>query len=177
MTGAEEEEMTLEKALAACPLFAPLDRHDRERVIWRMTVSSYAPGTAIVRQGDAATAFYLILSGEVEVTHTADADARASTFLATLGPGDVFGEMALLDDGTRSSSVTALVPTRCALLSRWDFREELRRSPEVAIRLLAILSRRIRTLDARLALQSSAAQPEHLNPGLAGGHHPAGPRA
>jgi len=151
-----EDQMTLEEALAASPLFAPLDRHDRERVIWRMTISSFPAGAVIVRQGDTATAFYLILSGEVEVTHTATADAEASTVLATLGPGDVFGEMALLDDGTRSSSVTALAPTRCALLSRWDFREELRRSPEVAIRLLAILSRRIRSLDERLARQAAA---------------------
>jgi CRP/FNR family transcriptional regulator, cyclic AMP receptor protein len=148
--------MTLEEALAASPLFAPLDCHDRERVIWRMTISSFDLGAVIVRQGDTATAFYLILSGEVEVTHTAGADGCATTVLATLGPGDVFGEMALLDDGTRSSSVTARAPTRCALLSRWDFREELRRSPEVAIRLLAILSRRIRALDARLARQTAA---------------------
>jgi CRP-like cAMP-binding protein len=80
----------------------------------------------------------------------------ATTSLAMLGPGDVFGEMALLDDGTRSSSVTARAPTRCALLLQWDFREELRRSPEVAIRLLAILSRRIRRLDERLAREAAA---------------------
>ncbi len=145
--------MTLEEALAASPLFAPLDRHDRERVIWRMTISRFEAGTPIVRQGDTASAFYLILSGEV--THAAEADG-AATVLATLGPGEVFGEMALLDDGPRSSSVTATVPTRCALLSRWDFREELRRSPEVAIRLLAILSRRIRRLDERLTRQAVA---------------------
>jgi CRP/FNR family transcriptional regulator len=150
--------MTLEEALAASPLFAPLDRHDRERVIWRMTISSFEAGTAIVRQGDTAEAFYLILSGEVEVTYTADGHGSVTTVLATLGQGEVFGEMALLDDGTRSSSVTATVPTRCALLSRWDFREELRSSPEVAIRLLAILSRRIRRLDERLTRQAAAAR-------------------
>jgi CRP/FNR family cyclic AMP-dependent transcriptional regulator len=150
--------MTLEEALAASPLFAPLDRHDRERVIWRMTICRFDMGTVIVRQGDTATAFYLILSGEVEVTHAASAGGSATAVLATLGAGDVFGEMALLDDGTRSSSVTARAPTRCALLSRWDFREELRRSPEVAIRLLAILSRRIRSLDARLARQAATAR-------------------
>jgi CRP-like cAMP-binding protein len=149
--------MTLEEALAASPLFAPLDRHDRERVIWRMTISSFPTGAVIVRQGDTATAFYLIFSGEVEVAHAPGADEAASMVLARLGPGEVFGEMALLDDGTRSSSVTAVVPTRCALLSRWDFREELRRSPEVGIRLLAILSRRIRALDERLAHATVAA--------------------
>jgi CRP/FNR family transcriptional regulator, cyclic AMP receptor protein len=143
--------MTLDEAMAASPLFAPLDQHDRERIIWRMTIATFDPSEVVVSQGDAATAFYLILSGRVEVTHAADTDRRAATSLAMLGPGDVFGEMALLDDGTRSSSVIARVPTRCALLSQWDFREELRRSPEVAIRLLAILSRRIRRLDERLA--------------------------
>jgi CRP/FNR family transcriptional regulator len=148
--------MTLEEALAASPLFAPLDRHDRERLVWRMTICRFDRGMVIVRQGDTASAFYLILSGEVEVTKTDGRDGSTATSLATLGPGDVFGEMALLDDGTRSSSVTARAPTRCGLLSRWDFREELRRSPEVAIRLLAILSRRIRLLDERLARQSAA---------------------
>ena len=148
--------MTLDEAMAASPLFAPLDQHDRERIIWRMTIAKLDPGEVIVRQGDTATAFYLILTGEVEATHTADTDMSATTSLAMLGPGDVFGEMALLDDGTRSSSVTARAPTRCALLSQWDFREELRRSPEVAIRLLAILSRRIRRLDERLAREAAA---------------------
>jgi CRP/FNR family transcriptional regulator len=147
--------MTLDEAMAASPLFAPLDQHDRERIIWRMTLARFDPGEVIVRQGDTATAFYLILSGEVEVTHAPGAEMSAVTSLARLGPGDVFGEMALLDDGTRSSSVSARAPTRCALLSRWDFREELRRSPEVAIRLLAILSRRIRLLDERLAHQAA----------------------
>jgi CRP/FNR family transcriptional regulator len=137
-------------------LFAPLDCHDRERIIWRMTICRFDRGMVIVRQGDTATAFYLILAGEVEVTRADGGDGSTTTSLAILGPGDVFGEMALLDDGTRSSSVTARAPTRCGLLTRWEFREELRRSPEVAIRLIAILSRRIRLLDERIMHQAAA---------------------
>jgi CRP/FNR family transcriptional regulator, cyclic AMP receptor protein len=71
--------------------------------------------------------------------------------LARLMPGDVFGEMAVLDEDTRSSSVTALVPSRCALLSRWELLQELRRHPELAIELIRVLARRIRTMDERLA--------------------------
>jgi CRP/FNR family transcriptional regulator, cyclic AMP receptor protein len=143
--------MTLEAILAASPLFAGLDRRQRERLARRMTIRSFDPGTMILRQGTSGVAFYLILDGEVEVAHTVDEEGGASTALATLGPGDAFGEMALLDDGARSSSVTARATTQCALLSRWEFHEELRRSPELAIKLLASLSRRIRLLDERLA--------------------------
>jgi len=143
--------VTLEEALADAPLFASLDRRHRERLARAMTTRTFEADTTILRQGSSAVTLYLILDGQVEVRRAPEAGAGGTAVLATLGPGDVFGEMALLDDEARSSSVTARQPTTCALLSRWEFQQELHRAPDVAITLLGVLSRRVRQLDERLA--------------------------
>jgi CRP-like cAMP-binding protein len=68
-----------------------------------------------------------------------------------LGPGGVFGEMALLDGGPRAATVKALEDSTCLVLSRWDFVAELRTNPMVAVGMLPILSRRLREVEAKLA--------------------------
>lgn len=142
--------MNLETALRTTPLFAALDERQRSRIADLVTIRRFAPGTTILRQGTSAVALYLILDGQVEVSREPE-EGGPAVKLAMLGPGDVFGEMAVLDDDTRSSSVTALTPTRCALLSRWELRHEIRRFPELAFELLRLLARRVRALDERLA--------------------------
>lgn len=142
--------MNLDTALRTAPLFSPLDERQRSRIGDLMTIRRFDPGTTILRQGTSAVALYLLLDGEVEVNREPEEGGRAVT-LARLKPGDVFGEMAVLDDDTRSSSVTALEPSRCALLSRWELIQELRRHPELAIELIRVLARRIRHMDERLA--------------------------
>ena len=147
--------MNLTIALRTAPLFAPLDDRQRSRIGDLMTVRRFEAGTTILRQGSSAVALYLLLDGQVEVKREPEEGGRPVT-LATLDPGDVFGEMAVLDDDTRSSSVVATEPVRCALLSRWELLQELRRHPELSIELVRVLARRIRVLDERLA--SSAAR-------------------
>jgi len=142
--------MNLETALRTAPLFAPLDERQRSRVGDLMTIRRFDAGTTILKQGTSAVALYLILDGQVEVSREPEEGGRAVS-LAQLNPGDVFGEMAVLDDDTRSSSVVALGPVRCALLSRWELLQELRRHPELSIELVRVLARRIRILDERLA--------------------------
>ena len=142
--------MNLETALRAAPLFAPLDERQRSRIGDLMTIRRFDSGTTILRQGTSAVALYLILDGQVEVSREPEEGGRAVT-LARLNPGDVFGEMAVLDDDTRSSSVVAVELVRCALLSRWELLQELRRHPELSIELIRVLARRIRILDERLA--------------------------
>jgi CRP/FNR family transcriptional regulator, cyclic AMP receptor protein len=143
--------VTTEAALAAAPLFASLDRRHRERLAKMMTSRKFDAGTTILRQGTSPVALYLVLEGQVRVERAPEDGVGSPTELATLGEGEVFGEMGLLDDEARSTSVIALVPTTCALLSRWEFQQELHSTPEVAITLLRALSRRIRLLDERLA--------------------------
>ena len=108
--------MNLETALRTAPLFAALDDRQRSRIGDLMTIRRFDPGTTILRQGTSAVALYLLLDGEVEVSREPEEGGRAVP-LARLEPGDIFGEMAVLDDDTRSSSVTALaaVPLRAAL--------------------------------------------------------------
>ncbi len=145
----------LEEVLAATPLFGSLDRRHQQRLAEAMTTRRFDAGTVILRQGASAVALYMILEGEVEVTRSPEGGDGPSdgppVVLARLAVGEVFGEMALLDDEARSTHVTARTPTTCALLTRWEFQEELRRTSDLAIALLRVLSRRLRQLDERVA--------------------------
>jgi CRP-like cAMP-binding protein len=142
--------MDVEEALAETALFGRLSRQQQRRLAGEMTTRRFDAGTTILRQGTSAVALYLVLEGEVEISRAAE-EGGGSAVLAKLGPGGLFGEMALLDDDARSTNVVATAPTTCALLARWEFQEALRRNPDIAIHLLSVLSRRIRELDERLA--------------------------
>jgi CRP/FNR family transcriptional regulator len=146
--------MNLDFAFSTSAIFGTLDVRQRARLRDLVTVRRFDAGTTILRQGTSAVALYLILEGQVEVTRE-PTDGGVPISLATLKPGDVFGEMALLDDDTRSSSVTALELTRCALLPRWELIQELRRQPDLALELLRTLARRIRALDEQVSVLKS----------------------
>ncbi len=146
--------MNLNLAFRVSDIFGGLNERQRARLETMVTVRRFDPGTMILKQGTSAVALYMVLDGRVEVTREPE-DGGASVTLASLGPGDVFGEMALLDDDTRSSTVTAREATHCALLPRWELIQELKRQPELALELLRILARRIRTLDERLSILTS----------------------
>jgi CRP/FNR family transcriptional regulator len=105
---------------------------------------TFPDGFEVVTEGDDGLGFFVVRSGEVEVV-------RGGMRLATLGPDSWFGEMALLDNLPRSASVRATAPTDALAFYRWDFLPEVRRHPQIAIALMAELSRRIRELDASLA--------------------------
>jgi CRP-like cAMP-binding protein len=85
----------------------------------------------------------------VRITHPSE-DAGAEHLLGEMGPGDAFGEMALIDEGPRSANVTTVEPTECLLLTRWDFGGEMSRDPAIARALLPVLCARIRGLQERL---------------------------
>jgi CRP-like cAMP-binding protein len=142
--------MNLATALKTAPLFASLDERQRSRIGDLMTIRRFDAGTTILRQGSSAVALYLLLDGEVTVSREPEEGGRP-VILATLKPGDVFGEMAVLDDDTRSSSVIATAPSRCALLSRWELLQELRRQPDLALELIRMLARRVRVMDEQMA--------------------------
>jgi len=72
------------------------------------------------------------------------------TVLATLGPGDFFGETALLDGYPRTASIRALEDGECLVMTRWDFLAALKSSPDMAAQVLRTLARRLRQTDARL---------------------------
>jgi CRP/FNR family transcriptional regulator len=100
-------------------------------------------GHEITIPGDGGVGFMILTDGNVTV-HTLQGKSRE------LGPGDSFGEMALLDDEGRSATVTADTDVTLAILPAWGFKSFLKEHPEVAYRLLQTLSRRVRQAEADL---------------------------
>jgi CRP-like cAMP-binding protein len=146
--------MDISAALEANEVFAVLGGRRRSRLSQSMAVKTFEPGTVIVRQGASSVALYLILSGEVEIRRAPESGGQ-DVLLAVLGPPDYFGEMGLIDDEPRSTTVIARSATTCAIMTRWDFQQEIAHTPAFAAALLRALCRRIRVLDEQLARVSS----------------------
>jgi CRP-like cAMP-binding protein len=127
--------------LAGVELFRGLSKSELERLERVAHRRHYEPGAAIVQEGSGGIAFFVLTAGKASVTHTGP-DGKQEE-LRTIGPGGVFGEMALFSDRPRSATVTAIEPTDCLALHRLEFLDELRRSPDVALRLLDTLAVRL----------------------------------
>ncbi len=130
----------IESALRDAGLFSGVDARTVSRVARQGTLRSYAPGEVIIRQGDAASAFYLILKGRVAVAQEANGQVNQ---LGTQEPGSFFGEMALIEDHPRTASVTAIEPTECFLMVAWEFTALMHEHPSVTEALLRELITRI----------------------------------
>ena len=141
--------MNIEDTLSQVPLFSQLSRKDLKRLAKGTVTRQFGKGAVIVKEGDQAIAFYLMRSGRAEVVKGAEGSSPRG--LNPVGPGDFFGEMALLDGYLRSASVRALEDTECLVLSRWDFLAELRSTPSIAVQMLPILSRRLREVESQPA--------------------------
>ena len=135
--------MAHEKELAAIPLFSRREGNDLKRLAKAVVPRNYKQGDTIVKEGEQAVAFFVIVSGKVEVT-------KAGSSLSKLGAGDAFGEMALLDGFPRATSIVALEETECLVMTRWDFTAELRTNSSIGLSLLPVLIMRIRELEWRL---------------------------
>ncbi len=132
--------MAYEDQLAKIWIFSKLEQSDIARMAKAVVPRTYAKGESIVNEGEQAVAFYVIISGKVQMTKKGEP-------LGTMGPGECFGEMALLDGHPRSASVLALEDTECLAMTRWDFTAELRANPAMAVAMLPVLSKRIRELE------------------------------
>ncbi len=137
--------------LKKVPWFADLDNRSLQAIANAAVEQSYAPGQEILRQGDVGVGAFIIHSGKVEVVQTRDGHDHR---LRELGPGEFFGEMALLDEFPRSATVRAIEPTTCFGIMRWHFRGILESHPQIALAILPVLSRRIR--DTELHSEASA---------------------
>ncbi len=123
--------------LSRVPLFSSLDAGHLRTVVRSGKERDYPSGGEIVKVGDRGIGFYLVLTGGVEVR-------RESEVLARLGPGEFFGEMALFDDQPRTADVVAVRPTRCLVLSPWEFWSTVGKDPVVLRALLRETVRRLR---------------------------------
>lgn len=126
-------------------LFEDLDRKSLEAIANAAVEQSYAAGQDIVRQGDTGVGAFIIRSGKVEAFQDRGGKPHK---LAEMKSGDVFGEMALLDEFPRSATVRAVEPTTCLGIQRWHFRGILESHPQIALALLPVLTRRLRNAEA-----------------------------
>ncbi len=137
--------MSIEDTLANIELFAELPKTDLARLASVTVVRNFKTGDVIVREGEMGVGFYVIARGSVEVIKGLGTPQEQA--IATLGPESFFGEMALFDNHVRSASIRALEDCECLVLTKWDFNAELTVSGcRIAIAMLAVLSRRIRSL-------------------------------
>jgi len=128
--------------LGEVPLFSRCSRHDLQTVTRHVEVLDLHAGAQVIAQGQAGDAFYVLLGGSAVVR-------RNGRKVGELGPGDYFGELAVLDPAPRNADVVALTDVRVARLDAASFRAMLRSVPAMNERLLAGLSRRIRDADRR----------------------------
>jgi len=137
-----------EDTLARVELFSGLDKKELHTLAESSQERKYSAGTRLMSQGDTGVGLYVLTGGKVQITHSSG-PGQAEENLGTAGAGDVLGEMALLDDLPRSASITAVDDVTALLLPVWEFRTVLRNHPEIALKLLAVLSRRLRKAEQR----------------------------
>jgi uncharacterized membrane protein len=124
------------------PLFQFLDDRERQELAEHLDVVSFPAGTAIFDYGQPGDSIYVICSGQVEVFFKNDTGERI--VLEVASRGDFFGELSLLDQGTRSASVVAVEDTETLRLDRGDLEVFLRLQPQAAMDLLQAMGRRHR---------------------------------
>ncbi len=116
--------------LKQVPLFSDLNQRQLRQLARGCKESDFRPGTTVVRQGRmSGIGFFIIVDGEAVVSID-------GTEVATLGPGDHFGELALISDDVRTATVTAVTTLRCLVMMLWDFRVFAKRNPDVLWKLL-----------------------------------------
>ena len=138
--------------LARVPVFADLDPGDLQRVAEVAVPRSFEAEHVVFREGDDSDTCYIVRSGHARAVRS-HSDGRTIT-LASFGPGDIFGELAMFDDERRSATVEAVDDLEAVAILGADMRRLLRRHPDIAAKLLAAVTRRLRQTNERLTRQS-----------------------
>lgn len=146
--------------LRKVPLFEELSDSELERVAQVAIPRSFPRDTRVFHEGDRGDACYIVRTGSCRVTRE-HPDGRAIT-LANLGPGAIFGELAMLDGEARSASVEAAEDTELLALPASDMRAQIREHPEMAEKLVVALTRRLREANERIARQSFQTVPSRV---------------
>ena len=137
--------VSVSTVLSKVPFFAGVPAEELEKLATSLQRRTVRAGKAVFRQDDPGSSLYVIESGVVKVQRTSPEGKEV--ILTILGPGDFFGELALLDGEPRSADAVAKEDTALLVLERDDFLAFLDKAPEVATKLLAALSRRLRRTD------------------------------
>jgi CRP/FNR family transcriptional regulator, cyclic AMP receptor protein len=129
--------MDVQEAIKQAPLFAQLSKKDVKQLTAALVARSFPAGTVVIEQGKPGVGFFVIASGSAVVK------VGGRTVGSHLGPGDHFGEIALIDEGLRAGEVSAETDLECYALAAWQFRPFVRDHPDVAWALLQSLVHRI----------------------------------
>jgi CRP/FNR family transcriptional regulator len=138
--------------LARVPVFSTLVPADLERIAELAVPREFEPGQVVFREGDSSDTCYIVRSGRARAVRE-HSDGRVIT-LATFGPGDIFGELAMFEDERRSATVEAVEPTAAVAVLGPDMRRLMTEHPGIATRLVIALGRRLRESNERLSRQS-----------------------
>ncbi len=134
------------------PAFETLGDEGLGRVAEVVVPRRLAAGEVVFREGDGSDTCYIVRAGHARAVRE-HVDGRTLT-LAHFGPGDIFGELAMFDDEKRSATVEALEETEVLAILGGDMRRLLGRHPDIAVKLVVALGRRLRETNERLARQS-----------------------
>ena len=138
--------------LARVPVFETLVEEDLARVAEVCIPRHFGAGEVVFHEGDESDTCYVVRSGHARAIreHT---DGRSIT-LANFGPGDIFGELAMFDYERRSATIEAAEPMEAIAILATDMRRLLREHPDIAVKLIQALGRRLRETNERLTRQS-----------------------
>lgn len=125
-------------------LFSELTPEELRLIADYGVTRTFAKNVVLIHEDDASDSLYVILSGRVRI-FVSDENGKEG-ILNTQGPGECFGELALIDAAPRSASVMTLEPSKLAIVSKGDFERCLAKYPSIAIGLIRVLSRRVRAL-------------------------------
>ena len=132
----------LRRALAANELFGVLSEHELDQLLAHAHIVAYPAGAVIFAKHDPGHSLMVVLRGLIKISNFSSEGREAVH--ALMDPGEIFGEMALLDGKDRSATATALAATELLVLLRQDFVPFLERNPRVAVRMIEVLCARLR---------------------------------
>jgi len=127
--------------LQRIPLFAQLEPRELARLSESFKERTFIAGEPVATEGEGGAGFFVIESGEASVTVHGDERGR-------LGPGDYFGDVAMIDQGDRTASIKAESDLKCYGLTFWDFRPIVENEPRIAWPLLQAMAKRLRQAEA-----------------------------
>jgi CRP/FNR family transcriptional regulator, cyclic AMP receptor protein len=131
-----------EELIRQVPLFSTLDKKEVQGLVSSMKERTFNEGDQISTEGQSGIGFFIIDEGEAAVS--VGGEERA-----TLGHGDYFGEIALIDDGARTATITAKSPLKCYGITSWEFRPLVEQNAGLAWKMLQTLAARLREAEQR----------------------------
>jgi len=134
--------------LAEVPLFQLLDADERAALSQMMELANFAVGDIIFREGEPGDRMYVVCSGAVELTTTDKLGQKL--VLTTASRGDLFGELSLLVQGARNARATVLEAGEVLVLDRATLKDFIRRKPDAALDMMAVMGGRMRATTNRL---------------------------